>query len=70
MNWTQAIPLDRAYLCADCEFVGADGRRCGKCGGGALYPLRKLLDRLPATPADAAVTRLEFETLEKVMRRR
>jgi hypothetical protein len=65
-----SIPLGGAYLCADCEFVGACGWRCGKCGGGALYPLQKLLDRLPATPADAAVSALEFDILDATMRRR
>jgi hypothetical protein len=62
--------LRAAYLCADCEFIDVNSWRCAKCAGCSLYPLQKLLDRLPATPADAAVSALEFDILDATMRRR
>jgi hypothetical protein len=62
--------LNSSYLCLDCEFVGGGASRCGKCGGGALAHLGKLLDRVPPTPMDAAVSALEFDILDATMRRR
>jgi len=58
------IPLGRAWLCANCDTVGADAGRCARCGSRALAHLGRLLDRAPLTPADAAVARL-LETVEE-----
>lgn len=46
------IPLSRAYLCADCDTVGANSRECVRCGSQALYLLSKLLNREASTAAD------------------
>ena len=43
------IPLDRAYLCADCSMVGDDSRTCPACAGGSLLALSRVLER--DTPA-------------------
>ena len=28
-----AMPLNQAFLCANCEFVGNQSERCQKCAG-------------------------------------
>ena len=68
--WPETIPLGRAYLCADCDHVGMQAAMCIHCGSRAVAHLGKLLDRVPPTPMDAAVTALEFDILDQTMRRR
>jgi hypothetical protein len=64
------VPLNRAYLCEDCGVITTGAAACAFCGSRAVACLVKLLDRLPATPADAAVSALEFDILDATMRRR
>lgn len=50
----QHIPLDSAYLCADCHMIGNYARNCPACSSEAVFSLAGVLDREPqaidATP--------------------
>ena len=39
-----AIPLNRATLCINCECVTASQGKCGVCGSQSLLSLQKVLD--------------------------
>lgn len=43
MKDKQVIPLDRAFLCSDCDCIGDDPRSCTKCSSQALLPLARVL---------------------------
>ena len=49
------IPMERAYLCLDCEAVGNSAMNCPACAGGALLSLAAILHspRLPQKSVDA-----------------
>ena len=48
------IPLRDAYLCANCEVIGNDARKCWSCGEeSGLLPLAKTLGLLKETECDA-----------------
>ena len=44
------IPLERAYLCVNCNHIGANGRQCPNCAGRSLLMLQRILDRKPFQP--------------------
>lgn len=39
------IPLDRAYLCADCSAIGNNPTACPACASANIYSVQRLLDR-------------------------
>jgi len=43
------IPLDRAYLCADCSAIGNRPTACPACASANIYPVQRLLDRSAET---------------------
>lgn len=45
-----SIPLDKAYLCADCHCVGNRSETCVDCGSGSLIMLAGILNRETDTP--------------------
>jgi len=45
------FPLNRAYLCQDCNAVGNDPAHCPACASKALMGLALVLDRVDAMQA-------------------
>lgn len=43
----QHIPLDSAYLCADCHMVSNSSLRCPACAGESIMGLAGVLNREP-----------------------
>jgi hypothetical protein len=41
----QFFPLDKAYLCQDCDCVGNNSMRCPACASEVLMGLAGVLDR-------------------------
>jgi hypothetical protein len=39
------IPLNRAYLCQDCDCVGSNAMHCPSCASEVLLGLANVLDR-------------------------
>lgn len=39
------IPLDTAFLCADCQCIGNSANTCPACASGALMGLQSVMDR-------------------------
>ncbi len=50
-RWIAAMPIEIAFLCANCDTVGNSPESCPVCGSTQLLPLARILNR-PAPPAN------------------
>jgi hypothetical protein len=57
-------PLNRAYICVDCEMIDGNAAYCPACGSGAVWPLRRWLDR-----ATSKVDEMAKQLIESAVKR-
>jgi hypothetical protein len=59
------IPLEKSYLCSDCEAIGNDSRKCCCCSSTSIFAMSRFIPQhqdtlrlhTPESPANRAVVR-------------